>query len=393
LAQLGSRIEFPELQDKAYLAHAGISPLSTPVVNAITGLAQSLARQGAGAIGPILEMRQNLRQKLGQLLHCSPQDLALTPGTSWGVLAIAQNFPWRSQDRIVLFRGEFPTNVTPWQQAAQQHSLQLSYLEAEDFRQSKGLELLERELQKGVRLLAVSAVQFQSGLRMPLEDIVQLCRSYGCQVFVDAIQACGVVPIAPQHLGIDYLAGGAHKWLMASEGCGFLYVAPERQSDLRRHWSAWLSHQDPIRFLFEGPGELRYDRPLREEIQALELGSSSAFSQVALEASLTLLLELGIDKIFEHVQHYLDALEPALVAMGFTSRRSRQARSGILALELPQGVKAAPLAAQLREHGIHVSTPDGLLRIAPHWPNCPQREIGGVLEAFSRVLKSYRKTQ
>ena len=40
MAQLGSRIEFPELQDKAYLAHAGISPLSTPVVNAITGLAQ-----------------------------------------------------------------------------------------------------------------------------------------------------------------------------------------------------------------------------------------------------------------------------------------------------------------------------------------------------------------
>lgn len=392
MAQLGSRLEFPDLKDQAYLAHAGISPLSTPLVKAISDLAQSLACQGAGAIGLILEMRQRLHQKLGQLLQCSPQDLALTPGTSWGVLAIAQNFPWRSQDRVLLFGGEFPTNVTPWQQAALQHSLQLTYLEAEDFRQPKGLELLEKELKQGVRLLAVSAVQFQSGLRMPLGAIVELAHRYGCEVFVDAIQACGVLPLAPQQLGIDYLAGGAHKWLMATEGCGFLYVAPERQKALRRHWSAWLSHQDPIRFLFEGPGELRYDRPLRDEIQALELGSSSAFSQVALEASLTLLLELGIDRIFEHVQHYLDALEPGLLELGLRSQRCPQARSGILSMELPEGLKAAPVAAQLRELGIHVSTPDGLLRMAPHWPNCPQREIPAVLEAFSRVLTSYRKT-
>lgn len=336
-------------------------------------------------------MRERLRLKLGQLLQCAAEDVALTPGTSWGVLAMAQNYPWRSQDRVLLFRGEFPTNVTPWQQAALHHSLRLSYLEAEDFRQSRGLDLLEKELRQGVRLLAVSAVQFQSGLRMPLQAMVELAHRYGCEVFVDAIQACGVVPIAPEHLGVDYLVGGAHKWLMASEGCGFLYVARHRQRALRRHWSAWLSHQDPIRFLFEGPGELRYDRPLREELQALEFGSSSAFSQVALEASLTILLELGIDNIFEHVQRYLDVLEPALVDSGFTSMRSRQAPSGILSLQLPEGLKAAAMAAQLRELGVHVSTPDGYLRIAPHWPNCPQREIPGVVEAFSRVLTSYRK--
>ena len=376
MAELGSRQLFPQLRDRVYLGHAGVSPLSQPVLQAIEEHARSLAREGFGSVPEVLAMRRRLRTLLGQLLGCSEQDLALTGGTSWGVLAVAQNLAWKAGQRVAVVAGDFPTNVTPWQRAAAQYDLHVVML-------SPDLNELERELKQGLRLLALSAVQFQNGLRQPWEAVCELCHAHGCEVFVDAIQALGVVPFSVGQL--DYVAGGAHKWLMGLEGCGFLYVRPECQAALGRNWAGWLSHDQPVSFLFEGEGHLRYDRPLRGDMQFLEIGSSAGVAQAALEASLKLLLEMGIEAIFEHVSHYLDQLEPGLVELGFASLRHAHRRSGILALRPPFG-SLEQWAQALQRQGIRVSTPDGLLRLAPHWPNS-LNEVEEVVTAFRKGVR------
>ncbi|MFN8613388.1 MAG: aminotransferase class V-fold PLP-dependent enzyme [Vulcanimicrobiota bacterium] len=375
--ELGSRRLFPHLQPACYLCHAGVSPLSEPVQQAVASLMGRFAGEGVGAVAEMLAMRQRLHQKLASLLGCLPYDLALTAGTSWGILAVAQNFPWRAGDRIACVQGEFPTNVTPWRQAAAQHGLELIYLQPD-------LGDLEAELKRGLRLLAVSAVSFQTGLRQPWQQLAQLVHARGCQIFVDAIQAVGIVPFEVGEL--DYVAGGAHKWLMGVEGCGYLYVRPERQTELRHHWAGWLSHEDPISFLFQGAGHLRYDRSLRPEPQRLEIGSSSHLSQVALEASLNLLLELGVDQIFAHVTGYLDELAPQLDFLGWTSLRRPGALSGSLCLKPGADVRLADWVAALDRRGVKVASPDGVLRISPHWPNS-LKEVPRVVEAFQEVQR------
>lgn len=373
--RLGSRELFPDLAAPFYLCHAGVSPLSRPVQRAVSDFVQAFAGEGVGAVGEMLAMRDRLRQKLGLLLGCRAQDLALTGGTSWGILAIAQNFPWHPGDRIACLRGEFPTNVTPWQRAAAQYGLELVFLESD-------LSDLEAELRRGLRLLALSAVGFQSGVRQPWVELVERAHAHGCQVFVDAIQAVGVVPFSVG--GLDYVAGGAHKWLMGVEGCGYLYVRPERQALLRDHWAGWLSHHEPVSFLFQGAGHLRYDRPLREEPQAFEIGSSSYLSQAALEASLNLILKLEVSQIFEHVTAYLDRLESQLDLPGWTSLRRPDCRSGSLCLRPPVQVCLADWANALAGRGVKVATPDGLLRISPHWHNSLE-EVPQVVELFHEV--------
>jgi cysteine desulfurase/selenocysteine lyase len=373
--QLGSRRLFPDLKAPHYLCHAGISPLSLPVQRAITDLVGRFAGEGVGAVAAVLAMRDRLRERLGVVLGCRAQDLALTGGTSWGVLAVAQNFPWRAGDRLACVQGEFPTNVTPWQRAALQHGLQLVWLQPD-------LSDLETQLRQGLRLLAVSAVAFQTGLRQPWEGIAALAHRYECQVFVDAIQAVGILPFSVGEL--DYVAGGAHKWLMGVEGCGYLYVHPERQQQLRGHWAGWLSHPRAVNFLFEGAGQLSYDRPLREEPQSLEIGSSSYLSQGALEASLNLILELGVDQIFAHVSRYLDLLEPQLEFPGWNSLRQSSGLSGSLSLRPAPGTRVSAWSAALDRRGVKIATPDGLLRISPHWHNSLE-EVPQVVEAFREV--------
>src|SRR5690606_14112178 len=111
---------------------------------------------------------------------------------------------------------------------ARQFGLEVVMLPLTAFERSdaEGLAALERELVRGARLVAVSAVQFQTGLAMPLGAMAALCHQHGAELFVDGIQAMGVVPIDVGALGIDYLASGSHKWLMGTEGAGILYVSP-----------------------------------------------------------------------------------------------------------------------------------------------------------------------
>ena len=154
---------------------------------------------------------------------------------SAGVRAIALCLPWRRGDRVVLLRGEFPANTTPWQQAALQYGLRLEWLDLADFDASNeaGLAALDEALRVGVRLVAVSAVQFKSGLQMPLAEMARRCHERGAELFVDAIQGFGATPISTT-MGFDYLAAGGHKWLMGVEGAGLLYVRRERMSQLQQ---------------------------------------------------------------------------------------------------------------------------------------------------------------
>lgn len=386
--QLGSRELFPALRLDVYVNHAAISPLSRPVRAALDHAIARYEEDGAFAFPEFLAQRDRLRGKLAQLIAAEPSTIALLPNTSSGVVAVAMCFPWRAGDRIVLFDGEFPTNVTPWQRAAALHGLSITMQpRPRPEAPAEVLSALEATLRDGARLVAVSAVQFQTGLHMPLAEIGALCRRYGAAFFVDAIQACGIVPLDVVALDIDFLTCGSHKWLMGAEGCGFLHARAAPALQLRPHLAAWLSHEQALEFLFAGPGHLRYDRPFKAGPEMLEGGAMNALGFVALDASLDMLLALGVDAIAAHVQRYHDALEPALLARGFVSARSpaSSARSGILSFRPPTGLDLPSLPARLRAEGLALAIPDGWVRFSPHWPN-DLAEIPRLLQALDAVL-------
>jgi cysteine desulfurase/selenocysteine lyase len=390
-ARLGDRSLFPHLEARVYLNHGGISAPSTAVQHAVSEVLDDYMRRGGGAFVRWQEQRQRLKGKLGALLGVSGDDIALIPNTTRGVTDVSLCFPWARGDRVILFQGEFPSNITPWQRAAATFDLELSFLPLEEWSRDVelGLASLERELDRGARLVAVSAVQFQTGLRMPLREITRRCHARGAEVFVDAVQACGAVPLDAGAAGVDYLACGSHKWMMGLEGAGFLYVHPSRVAELRPTTAGWLSHEDGLGFLFNGPGHLRYDRPFKQRVEFLEGGNYNPAGLAGLEASLDLIQQIGVPAIYDHVNGYLDALESGLVARGFQSLRAADARyrSCTLGLLPPPGVSVVALQRELGARGIACALPDGVLRFTPHWPN-NHAEIPIVLEAVDQTLSA-----
>lgn len=391
-AQLGDRSLFPELEGVAYLAHAAISPLSAPVCTRIREVAADYARGGIAGFARWSPRLRQVRHDLASVISAEPTEIAFVANTTQGVIDIAFGLPWRKGDRVVLFDGEFPANVTPWQQAAEEFRLELCWMSLEPFHRSvdQGLAELQRVLERGARVVAVSAVQYKTGLRMPLAEIAALCHKYGAEIFVDAIQALGATPV-DVNWGIDYLSSGSHKHLMGPEGAGFLYVAERCAASLKPRLAGWLGHIHPVAFLTGDEPQLRYDNPLKRGAPALETGTSNVIGLAALGASIELLGELGVPAIHAHVDQYLDRLEAGLVERGFCSHRAKAPalRSTLLSMTVPKDVRLSRLAGALRERGVICNTPDGLMRFAPHWPNALE-EVPHVLTAMDHALADVR---
>lgn len=385
-ARLGDRSLFLDLEPSAYLAHAAISPPSLVARRAVLGLLGDYARRGAGAFGATLDQRQRLRGKLAALINAKPSEVALVPNTTLGVTQVAMGFPFERGDRVLCFRGEFPANVTPWQRAAELFGLDLAWVDADLARTdlTRFLAEVDAVCAKGVRLVAVSAVQFQTGLRMPLRQLSDRAHAAGGVLFVDAIQACGSTPVDVEADGVDALASGGHKWLMGLEGAGMLYLRDTVSRAMKTHLAGWLSHEDAFSFLINGPGLLRYDRSFRADAGLVEGGAFSSVGCVALEASVDVLAGLGVANVHAHVNRYLDALEPVLVERGFRSLRAADpaGRSCILGVLPPDGRDAPWWSKALAERAVVTSCPDGVLRFAPHWPNDIERELGAVTDAL-----------
>jgi len=386
---LGSRALFPELNTRVYANHASLSPPSTTVQDAVRATLAGYATRGMAWYAEETARRDRLRTALAALIGTDAENTALVANTSAGVLAVALCLPWRRGDRVVVFDGEFPTNITPWQQAARRHDLELVWMQADDFRvdRAAALERLENELKRGVRLVAVSAVQFTTGQRMPLKRMGALCCRHGAELFVDAIQAAGIVALDVEAMQIDYLTAGSHKWLMGPEGLALFYAAPEAARRLEPNVAGWLSHERPFAFLTDGPGELRYDRPLQHGARMAEAGTPNTLGAAGLEASLGLIRNLGVASILNHVQAWHDAVEPGLVERGFESARTADptGRSGILSVRPADPARSPAWLQALAEAGIACAAPDGWIRLSPHWPNAIA-EAEAVMEAFDAIL-------
>jgi cysteine desulfurase/selenocysteine lyase len=386
LAHLGDRTLFPDLHASAYLNHSAVSPPSAPVQAAIMGLLSDYGRLGVSAIPIAVTQRERLRAKLASLLNAPPHTLALVNNTSAAALSIAFSFPWQRGDEVLLFNGEFPANVLPWLQAAKTFDLSPQWLPTEAMTHPDGLERVAQTLRSGrVRLIAISAVQFQTGWQMPLAPLISLAHAHGARVFVDAIQAAGCVPLDAPALGVDFLASSGHKWLMGVEGAGMLYISDAALPILQPTLTGWLSGEAAIDFLSQGPGLLRYDRTLRARADVFEGSSPPALGFAALEASVDLLLSLGVAPIFAHITQYLDALALGIQALDLPCTRRPGCESGILSIPISHPHTLTAMSATLSSAGVACSTPDGHLRFAPHWPNALS-EVPFVLDALRDAL-------
>ncbi len=352
------RDEFPITKRWAFFDHAAVAPLTGRAIVAMHEYALDLAENGVVNEPRWRKRIEQVRSSFGTLLHADPSDIAFIKNTSEGIGIVAEGFPWRRGDNVVIAAEEYPANQYPWLNLAER-SVEVRAVA------SRGNRLLLDDIAAAInehtRLVSLSFVEYASGFRNDLNALGELCQSRGVLFMVDAIQGLGVFPIDVARTPIDFLAADGHKWLFGPEGAGILYVRPERVEMLHAVGIGWNSVVGARDFA-------TIDLRLKPNAGRWESGSPNVAGITALGASLELLLEIGIGAVQDRVLELTDYLCEQLSPHVFSSREPGE-KSGIVSLDFGAADAVNRKLRRCREVGIVVNKRAGRLRVSPHCYN------------------------
>ncbi|WP_243322441.1 aminotransferase class V-fold PLP-dependent enzyme [Geothrix sp. SG200] len=322
------------------------------------------------------------RAEAASLLGGRPEDITLTHSTSSGLVAVAQGFPWRSGDEVVAPLGEFPANAWPWLAleargvAFREVPLWEGHLAgaaawasrpptAEADPEARLIEALGPR----TRILAVSWVRFQDGLKLDLTRLARACRARAVHLVVDGVQAAGTVPVDLE--GLAAFATSGHKGLLSPQGMGFLWTDEAFRRSLAPSGS-WLSVEEATDFSRPSTDLHRAWLP---DGRALEPGGPNLLHLSALLESLRLINRAGVSAIAAHGAALQARLLQALRGSRWAAEHDRLdalRKEGRVASFLafhhggrgPGGMDALLKAGARR--GIFASVREGYLRVAFH---------------------------
>jgi selenocysteine lyase/cysteine desulfurase len=360
--------QFPVRERLVYLNHAAVSPLCRPAAEAMQRLAADAMENGSLHYGQWMETYEGLRAAAARLIGAAKGEIALMKNTSEGISTIAMGLDWRSGDKVVAFREEFPSNYYPWKRL-EEAGVRVEWLSY--------LDPLDRidGVCRGARLLAISFVQYLSGHRVDLEAIGEICHRHGCAFLVDAIQGLGAFPVDVRKAQIDALAADGHKWLLGPEGCAILFVSQEFQESVRPVEFGWTNVAGYADYASR-------DMTLRPDAGRYECGTLNTIGCYGLRASIELLLEVGVGVVGPAVQRLGDLVAEGVQAKGYELLGNRTAGNGAGIVSFRKaGLDAPSIVQKLNSAGVTAAARAGWVRVSPHFYISPD-DIGRLLEAL-----------
>lgn len=345
-----------------HLNHAAVAPWPVVTRDAVIAFAEENTAIGSQNYALWMETEQQLKQKLKQLINArSTDEIALLKNTSEGLSLIAQGLSFKSGDNIVIPAEEFPSNKVVWQ-ALQAQGVDLRLISVQDVDEPE--QALINAMDGDTRLLSCSSVQFARGLRLDLNIIGLACRQNNTLFCVDAIQSLGAISFDAQACHADFVVADGHKWMCGPEGTALFYCRKEVQDLLQLRQYGWHMLKDAFDFSHQ-----HSEIQIADNAQRFESGSPNMMGIAALNASLGLLLDIGIEKIqnkvIENASYLIDQL---ILSSDITILNpTQQGRyAGIITFQ-KQHVDNMKLYQQLQDNNVICAYRGDGIRFSPHF--------------------------
>jgi cysteine desulfurase / selenocysteine lyase len=351
--------EFPVIARQTWLNHAAISPWPTAVIQAMSDFVAENASQGPVGYANWMATENRLRQLVAQLIGAeSEDDVAIVANTSTALNRIAGGLDWRDGDNVVFPANEFPSNRLPWLALARRGVEP----RAVDIDPSDPEGSLMAAMDRRSRLLSVSSVQYDTGLRFDIERLGQACQASQTLFCIDAIQHVGALPLAVDQARVDFVTWGSHKWMLAPEGLGLFWSRPQARERLATTDQGWRTFPDPFNFA-------RPDWTPPATARRFETGTLNSAGIHAVTAAVKLLLSHGPQEVGQAIVERTQWLSSHLASMPgirLTSPRRREQRAGIVSFSLNR-LAAPEVCKALRREDIHTAVRGTSVRLSPHF--------------------------
>ena len=216
------------LQPRIYLDHHATTPLDPRVLEAmmpyLTGQYGNAASKSHSFGWEAEEAVDKARKQVATLIGATPKEILFTSGATesdnMALFGVAELYR-ENGDHIITTNIEHKAVIDACQ-ALEKRGFRVTYLPVD----SEGLvsaEQVEAAIEEKTLMVAIMAANNEIGTIQPLAEIGAVAKRRGVLFFTDAAQTVGKLPIDVEAMGIDLLAGSAHK-MYGPKGVGFLYL-------------------------------------------------------------------------------------------------------------------------------------------------------------------------
>ncbi len=228
------RSAMPAVLEHVYLNTGTFGPLPRVVLDAMRS--ESEREFADGRITPAsyaraLELKHQARHEVARLLHCRPDQIALTRHTTDGINLAVMGRNWQPGDEIVTTDVEHPGAQGPIFNVARRYGV---VVRTARLGTGSGdvVSAVTRLIGPRTRMVVLSHLTWNTGAILPVAEIADAAHRVGALVVVDGAQSAGSLPVDVTALGVDVYAIPGQKWLCGPEGTGAVYISDDALDQL-----------------------------------------------------------------------------------------------------------------------------------------------------------------
>ncbi|BCL17968.1 aminotransferase class V-fold PLP-dependent enzyme [Micromonospora sagamiensis] len=370
------RAQFPVLDTCVYLNSNSTGAVPRGVQDVLAGYWDTLRTWRDDVWGGWHEGLDRYADTLAAFIGAPAGSVVTDANLSTLLVRVASCFDYRPpRNRVVTTDLEFPTVPFVWN-AFRRYGAQPEVVGTGGPRFDQ--DALEAAIDERTLLVCVPHASFSSGAVLDLPRLVTHAHSVGALVAVDAFQSVGIMPLDVTALGVDFLLGGAHKW-MCGAATAFLYVRPDLLPGLEPAATGWQAGDRALTF--------QPSTGFADGAQRFAGGTPYPLTSLISQVGLDLLAGVGTEAIRAHslrcTRRIIDRAQAAEIPIVSPVGPDR---GGVVCLDVPDGeaVKYRLAARNM------VCSWRGWLRIGPHVYNTLD-EIDQFMDALEQEWQGTRR--
>src|ERR1044072_3329289 len=324
-------------------------------------------------------LSRRVGDRIARILGGARGSVQIQPNASLALATVASCFDFKSGARrkVVTTALDFPSMNYFWD-GQRQIGAQIEVVPSSDGI-SVPLERILNAIDSETCLVALSHTSYCSSYRVDAHAIVEHAHAKGALVLLDVYQSAGVMQLDAADWNVDFLIGGTIKWLCGGPSCGYLYVRPDLQTDLRPRLTGWVGHDWPLDF---PGGPMRDARSVRRFAQ----GTPSIPALYSAIPGLEIVEAVGVPEISAESQRRTQWMIDFAAERGWTINTpvNKNQRGGSVMIGV---ANASSMVERLAEQKVFVDwRPDAGLRMSPHFFNTDE-EIEEALNILARLME------
>jgi len=324
------------------------------------------------------ELSQQVGDRIASILGGEPGSVQIQPNASIGLATVASCFDFKESKRnkVVTTALDFPSMEYIWD-GQRGIGANIEVVPSPDGI-TVPLEKILEAIDETTALVAIAHTSYRSSYRVNARAIVEQAHKKGAMVLLDVYQSAGVVKLQAADWNVDFLIGGTIKWLCGGPACGYLYVRPDLQRDLRPRLTGWVAHATPFDFAH---APMKYARSVRRFAQ----GTPSIPALYSAIPGLEIIESVGLPQIVSESQRRTARIIEFARERGWTLNTpvAQENRGGSVMIGVPDGPK---MVERLAEKRVFVDCrPSAGLRMSPHFFNTDE-EVEEALGILSKLI-------